>query len=106
MNPRAFVAVLLAFWLAFGPLASAWAQSADKPCESMSMSMPADDCCGDGMEQAKCLSACLAAAPAVAAPALQPAAVRAAAAVVVPLSFRHVSILAPPDIAPPKPLVS
>ena len=106
MRARSFIAALIAFWLAFGPAASALAQSVDEPCESMGMSMPADDCCGNGMDQAKCLSACLAVAPAIAAPAPQTATSVAPAAVVDTLYFRHASILAPPDIAPPKPLVS
>jgi hypothetical protein len=106
VNSRALIAVLLVFWLAFGPAASAWAKSADKPCESMSMSLPADGCCGDGMDQAECLSACLAASSGMAAPAAPVCAAAVAAAVVGAPSFRHASILAPPDIAPPKPFVS
>jgi hypothetical protein len=72
----------------------------------MSMSMPADDCCGEGMDQAKCLSACLAASPAMASPASQPETPAAASSIVALPSFRHVSIPAPPDIAPPKSFVS
>ena len=70
------------------------------------MSMPADDCCGEGMNLGKCLSACLAVAPSIAAPALQAHAADAVFAGVPMLSFRHASILAPPDIAPPKSFVS
>jgi hypothetical protein len=72
----------------------------------MSMSSPADDCCGNGMDRAKCLSACLALAPSMSAPAAQVAAADAAFAVVATLSFRRASILAPPDIAPPKSFAS
>jgi hypothetical protein len=99
---RPFIVALLAFWLAFGPTASAFAQSADIPCESMSMSTPPDDCCGDGVDLGKCLSACLAVAPAMNAPAVQAVPPDVAVSVVDTLSFRHASILAPPDIAPPK----
>ena len=106
MKSRPLIAALLAFWLAFGPVVTAWAQSADKPCESMGMSMPADDCCGNGMDQGKCLSACLAVAPAIAAPASPAFSSVTASAVIATLSFRHASILAPPDIAPPKSSVS
>src|SRR5690349_12271184 len=98
MKPRLFIAAMLSFWLAFGPAATAFAQSADRPCESMSMSMPADDCCGDGMDQAKCLSACLAVAPAMLAPTRQTLPPAATAAGIATPSFRHASILAPPDI--------
>lgn len=105
-STRTIVAALLAFWLAFGPAATAWAQSADKPCESMNMSMPAEDCCGDGMDQAKCLSVCLSVAPAMLAPAPHTVPLAALAANIAAPSFRHASILAPPDIAPPKFLVS
>jgi len=106
VKARSLIVALLAFWLAFGPLVSAWAQSADKPCESMSMSAPADDCCGGGMDQAKCLSTCLSAAPAMAVPAMHAATPDLGVAVVVAPSYRHRSVLAPPDIAPPKPFVS
>ena len=106
MSLRLFIAALLSFWLAFGPAVSALAQSADRPCESMSMTLPADDCCGGGMDQAKCLSACLAAATAMLAPAPQTLPAAEAAAGIAKLFFRHASILAPPDIAPPKSLVS
>jgi hypothetical protein len=106
VKSRPLIAAILAFWLAFGPVATAWAQSADKPCESTGMSMPADDCCGSGMDQANCLSACMAVAPAIAAPASPALSSIAASAVLATLSFRHASILAPPDIAPPKSSVS
>jgi hypothetical protein len=106
VKARSLVVTLLAFWLALGPAASVLAQSADTPCESMSMSTPADDCCGEGVDLGKCLSACLAVAPAINAPAGQAAAPDVAFSVVDTLSFRHASILAPPDIAPPKSFLS
>ena len=106
MKARSVIAALVAFWLAFGPLVSAWAQYADAPCDSMSMSMPASDCCGEGTSQAKCLNTCLAVSPAMAAPVAQGDAATVAGDVIAALAFRHVSVLAPPDIAPPKPLVS
>lgn len=102
---RSVIVALLAFWLAFGPVVDAWAQ-ADQPCESMSMSVSADDCCGGGMDQAKCLSACLSAAPAMAVPATHAEVQDPGVAVVIAPSFRHRSVLAPPDIAPPKTFVS
>ena len=100
------LAAFLAFWLAFGPAASAWAQSADQPCESMAMSMPADDCCGDGMDPAKCLNACLAVAPAITAGPVHGIPLVVATAIVAGRPSRHASVLAPPDIAPPKHFVS
>ena len=107
MKLRPVIVALLSFWFAFGPLANAWAQTmaADEPCESMSMPMQGHDCCGD-MDQAKCLSVCLAASPAIAVSALRVDATAAVAAAV-PASFiQHASILAPPDAAPPKAFVS
>ena len=106
MKARPLIATLLAFWIAFGPPASVLAQSADTPCESMSMSTPADDCCGEGVDVGKCLSACLAVAPSMTAPALQAAAPDLTLSVVETLASRHASMLAPPDIAPPKSSVS
>jgi hypothetical protein len=106
VDHRVVLAALLAFWLAFGLLASAWAQSAGQPCESMGMSLPADDCCGDGLDQAKCLSPCLAVSPAMVAGAVQVNTTAVTAAVIATPSFRHASVLAPPDIAPPKSSVS
>jgi hypothetical protein len=106
VNHRVVLAALVAFWLAFGSLAGAWAQQAGQPCESMGMSLPADDCCGDSMDQTKCLSACLAVSPAMAVRAVQVNTTAATAAVIAAPSFRHASVLAPPDIAPPKTSVS
>jgi hypothetical protein len=106
MKSRSLVAVLLAFWLVFGPLANAWAQSADRPCESMTMSMPADDCCGSGMDQAKCLSACLAVSAAMPVSWLSVEPVIAVSTAVPAPSSPVSSVLAPPDAAPPKAFVS
>jgi hypothetical protein len=100
------LASLFAFWLAFGPVATAIAQSSQAPCESMAMSMPADDCCGEGMDQASCLAACLSASPAMGAATLDFAPILSSPAALVKPVLRPASILAPPDIAPPKPSVS
>ena len=98
--------LLLAFWLTLAPAAGALAQMGDTPCESMSMSMPADDCCSNDMDASACLTVCLAAAaalPAAIAPAI---AAKPSAPVLTTPELRRASILAPPDIAPPKPSVS
>ena len=103
--PRIVVA-LFAIWFAFGPVVPAWAQSGDTPCESMNMSTPADGCCGDDMNQAKCLSACLSVSPAIAFPGPIVEVTVALSTAVPASSFRHASVLAPPDAAPPKTFVS
>lgn len=100
------IVAVLAFWLAFGPAASAWAQSADVPCESMGMTTPADDCCCDCTNPAACLIGCPVVSPAMTAPAVLIAAPVPAASVVAALPFRHANVLAPPDIAPPKSRIS
>ncbi len=106
LSQRTLLAAFLAFWLAFGPAAGAWAKSAGEPCEGMAMSMPADDCCGDGMDPAKCLNACLAVAPAIMAGPAQGIPLVVATAIAASHPSRHASVLAPPDIAPPRPFVS
>ena len=106
MRLRTLIVALLSFWLAFGSAMASLAQAADRPCESMTMTIPADDCCGGGMDQAKCLAACLAVAPVMLAPTPQSVASGAAATQIATPWLRHASILAPPDIAPPKFLVS
>lgn len=106
MRLRTLIVSLLSFWFAFGPAMGALAQAADKPCESMAMTLPADDCCGSGMDQAKCLSACVASAPAIPSPAVAQAPIFSSNAAAVAAPIRHASIVAPPDIAPPKPIVS
>jgi hypothetical protein len=99
--------MLLAFLLVFGPVVTTWAASAPTPCESMGAATPADDCCDDGtMDASACLSACFAASPAAAAPALQILGVQAVGSAITGLSPRYATFLAPPDIAPPKPSVS
>jgi hypothetical protein len=104
---RILIVALLVLFVGFGPGAGAWAQaSADMPCDSMSMSMPADDCCGEGMDPASCLSACLAASPALAVESARIPVSDGTPALITAPSFRRASLLAPPDIAPPKPLVS
>lgn len=102
---RPYLTVLLAFWLAFGPVATAWAASAPTPCESMGDAAPGDDCCGGSMDTAACLSACVAAFMAVVAPAMQVQAVEAVHDAIPGLSLRYATYLAPPDVAPPKPSV-
>ena len=108
MKLRPFVAAVLTFWLIVGPAGTAWAAYAATPCETMgSMSQPQpEDCCGTGMGAAACLSACMATSPAAAAP--EPLVQRAQAAETgIPgLSLRYATVLAPPDIAPPKTFVS
>ena len=106
MRFRALIVALLSFWLGFGPAMSALAQAADRPCESMTMTIPADDCCGSGMDQAKCLSACVSSAPAMVGTAVAQEQVFSTAAAVDAAPLRHVSVLAPPDVAPPKSIVS
>jgi hypothetical protein len=102
---RAFIAALLAFWLAIGPLAAS-AFAASQPCESMSASMPADDCCGSGMDAAKCLAACLTISPAMSVVAAQSPAVPATQLPAVKPLSRYATLAGPPDVAPPKSLVS
>lgn len=106
MRSKVFLSALLAFWLAFGPVANALAQSADTPCESMGMSMSADDCCNGGADQASCLNACLAASAAMSASDAHRVTPLSGHAIVVAPAVHRASILAPPDIAPPKRLLS
>ena len=109
MKLRPFIAALLAFWLAFGPVGTALASSAPAPCESMgSMSQPAPqgDCCGDAMDAAACLSACLAMSPIAAAPEQQTQRLQLTESSIPSLSLRYATVLAPPDVAPPKTFVS
>jgi hypothetical protein len=109
MKLRPFLTVLLAFWLAFGPVATAWAAYVATPCESiggMNQPLPADDCCGDAMDASECLGACIAAFPAAAAPAMQVLEGEGAGSAIPGLFLRYATILAPPDITPPKPFVS
>lgn len=109
MKLRPFVAALVTFWLILGPVGTAWAASAPPPCESMgsmSGSAPHGECCGDAMDAAACLSACLAAAPVAAAPQQQVHSLQLAESSLPGLASRHATVLAPPDIAPPKTLVS
>jgi hypothetical protein len=106
---RILFAAFLALWLAVGPVASGWAAYASTPCESMSgMSapVPGDDCCGDRMDPATCLSACMAVSPAAASPVLDVSRADSTNTEIPSRSFRYVTIVAPPDIAPPKSFVS
>ena len=105
MKARSLIVALLAFWLAFGPAVGAWAQSLEKPCESMSMTMPHDGC-GDDMDTASCLGACLMASPAISVAILQTPPAAPAHSPIVGLALERASILAPPDVAPPKSFVS
>jgi len=106
LKNRALVAVLLGFWLALGPVASAWAASASHPCENMSSSAPADEGCDDAMDALACLSVCMSAAPLISTPAVHTGAVVAAEAAVPAPSLRFVTVVAPPDVAPPKSFLS
>jgi hypothetical protein len=105
VKARSIIVALLAFWLAFGPAASAWAQSLEKPCESMSMTMTHDGC-GDGMDQTSCLGACLTASPAISVVILQTAPADPTQSPVLLLALERASVLAPPDVAPPKSFLS
>ena len=109
MKTRALIAALFALWLAIGPAALALASSAMTSCETMetmSSSVPPDDCCGSGMDANACLTACVSAAPLIAAPAVQTPPVVAAQAVIPGLSPRYTTVSAPPEVAPPKTFVS
>ena len=103
---KPLIALLLSVWLAFGQLAGALAQSADMPCESMSMATPANDCCGEGMDPVKCLNACAASAAATIAPLPHVSPPTKRGAVVPRLIARHPDISGPPDIVPPKSFLS
>jgi hypothetical protein len=105
MKLRPFIAALLTFWLIVGPVGTAWAAYAASPCESMgsmSQPLPKGDCCGDAMDAAACLSACMATSPAAATPAVSVPRLEPAAGGIPSLSLRYATVLAPPDIAPPK----
>lgn len=71
------------------------------------MSQPAQDgCCDEGMDAAACLSFCMATSPAaaIAEPLLQRFDV-SEAAISTP-SVPYATVIAPPDVAPPKTSVS
>jgi hypothetical protein len=106
LRSRSLIVAVLAVWLAIGPAASAWAQLLEKTCETPTMAMSHDGCCGDEADQASCLGACLMAAPAipVATPQLLPN--DPAGSPVVRFTLEHASVLAPPDVAPPKSFLS
>ena len=109
MTLRRFIAAILTFWLVIGPVGTLWAANAPVPCDSMGMNQPlppADDCCGDEMDALACLSTCMAASP-VALPSSSCIVHLDTVASAVPgLSLRYATLLAPPDIAPPKAFVS
>jgi hypothetical protein len=109
MKLRRFIAALLTFWLMLAPVGTALAAAAPTPCESMgsmSQSLPHGDCCGDTMDAASCLSACLATSPLAAAPEQQIHRLQVTESSIPSLSLRYATVLAPPDIAPPKTFVS
>lgn len=109
MKLRPFIAALLAFWLAFGPVGTALASSAPAPCESMgsmSQPVPQSDCCGDTMDAATCLSACLATPPVAATPEQGIQRLQVTEPRIPGISLRYATVFAPPDVAPPKPFVS
>jgi hypothetical protein len=102
--------LLLGFWLILAPAASAWAAFAatPTPCEAMGGmgEPPADGCCGGGMDAAACLSACIGAATVIVTGAAPLLPVELAQDGVPGISLRYATVLAPPDIAPPKSFVS
>jgi hypothetical protein len=106
LRSRTLIVAVLAFWLAIGPAASAWAQLLEKTCETPTMAMSHDGCCGDEMDTASCLSSCLMASPAlpVATPQTLPS--DPAQSPVVRFTLERASVLAPPEVAPPKSLLS
>ena len=109
MKLRPFIAALIAFWLVFGPVGTALASSAPAPCESMgsmSQPVPQGDCCGDATDAAACLSACLATSPVAATPEQRLQRLQLTESSIPSLSLRYATVLAPPDIAPPKTFVS
>lgn len=109
MKLRPFIAALLAFWLAFGPVGTALASSAPAPCESMStmsQPVPQGECCGEAMDAATCLSACLAVSPVALAPEQPIQRLQPTASSIPSFSLRYATVLAPPDVAPPKTFVS
>jgi hypothetical protein len=106
LRSRTLIVAVLALWLAIGPAASAWAQLLEKTCESAAMAMSHDGCCGDEADQASCLGACLMAAPAIPVATAQPLPNDPAQSPVVRVTLEHASILAPPDVAPPKSFLS
>jgi hypothetical protein len=108
LSYRSIIAAILAFYLVLGPAVSALAADAATPCESMgSMSQPLpDDCCGDAMNAAACLSACIAASSVAVAGQVSAQRLEASDAAIPSISLRYATIFAPPDSAPPKPSVS
>ena len=102
---RAFFAALLSIWLVLGPAGAAWA-SGETQCESMMGMLPADDCCGDGKAAlTSCAGVC--AAPAMGTEFIGPNVRAGEPAGIVPfLEVRYATRAAPPDIAPPKAVVS
>lgn len=105
MSSRSF-AVLVALWLALAPAFGALAQAADNPCESMSTSAPAEDCCGESMDAATCLSACLPAPVVMVSLCVPVPSGQVVAEMLLTAVPRYVGASSPPDIAPPKALVS
>ena len=108
MKLRPFIAALLAFWLLVGPVGTAWAAYAATPCESMgSKSQPAaqGSCCDEAMTAAACLGTCMAASPAAVTSA-RDVHFEVAETAIPLLSLRHATLVAPPDVAPPKTAVS
>ncbi|HEY7238131.1 MAG TPA: hypothetical protein VH600_03110 [Burkholderiales bacterium] len=106
MKSRTFIVAVVAFWLAVGPAASAWAHVLEKVCDTTSMAMSHDGCCDDEMDTASCLSSCLMASPAIPVATPQTMADDPAQSPVLGLALEHASVLAPPDVAPPKSFVS
>jgi len=106
LRSRTLIVAVLALWLAIGPAASAWAQLLEKTCESQAMAMSHDGCCGDEADQASCLGACLMASPAIPMAAPQTLPADPAQSLILGFALEHASVLAPPDVAPPKSFLS
>ena len=104
---RVLIAAFLAFWLVLGPAGGAWASGGGASCESMMSTLPADDCCGgDNAAVTSCAGVCTAASLGIrlTPPAL--ARIDRTGAPLASLFTRYASRAAPPDVAPPKILVS
>lgn len=73
---------------------------------SMSQPVPQGDCCGEAMDAVTCLSACLATSPVAAALEQPMQRLQLMESRIPILSLRYATVLAPPDVAPPKTFVS
>ncbi|MGQ0652304.1 MAG: hypothetical protein ACT4P4_08575 [Betaproteobacteria bacterium] len=103
---RAVIVALLAAWLVIGPVGGAWASGGGAACESMMSAVPADDCCGGGAAASACAGVCAAASLGITVVAPGVPRIESSAVPIASLFFRYASRAAPPDVAPPKSLVS